>query len=178
MRALEDGSVQLILTDPPFFHDNMEYDRLAGFYASWDHGGLKSRVGRPLQLSSGEGEFANRLARVFRECSRVIALNGLIAFTFAHARASGWKALDDALATSGLWITAAIPVEAEGSNGFHSHPGNLKWNGLFICRKSKPRTPFDARPLLGATKDQSVSEADRTNLSRALAVARKHTARG
>jgi len=178
MAALDDGSVQLILTDPPFFHDNMEYDRLAGFYDSWNHGVLRSQGGRPLQLSNGEGEFANRLACVFRECARVIARNGLIAFTFAHARASGWKALDDALASSGLWVTAAIPVEAEGSNGFHSHPGNLKWNGLFICRKSTPRRSFDDAPLLGATQDESVSEADRVNLTRALGVARKHAARG
>jgi putative DNA methylase len=177
MRELKDASVDLILTDPPFYHDNLEYDRLAGFYSSWGDEILKPSTGSPLQLSNGEGEFARRLADILRECSRVLKRDGIIAFTFAHARASGWNALDEALSSCGLSLTAAIPVEAEGSNGFHSHPGNLKWNGLFVCRKGRPEMEFDPAPLREAMDDIALSDADRVNLARALAVARKHASK-
>jgi adenine-specific DNA methylase len=177
MGELKDSSVDFILTDPPFYHDNLEYDRLAGFYSAWGEDILKPSSGSPLQLSNGEGEFARRLAAILRECSRVLTRDGIIAFTFAHAHASGWNALDEALSSSELSLAAAIPVEAEGSNGFHSHPGNLKWNGLFICRKGRPKVDFDSAPLRDATVNIALSEADRVNLGRALAVARKHASK-
>jgi len=101
-----------------------------------------------------------------------------VAFTFAHARKSGWDALEGALREPGLSLTAAIPVEAEGSNGFHSDPGNLKWNGLFVCRKGRTYVQFDESALRQASRKRSISNADRTNLGRALAVATRHVGKG
>jgi putative DNA methylase len=179
MSHVADSSVDVVLTDPPFYHDNLEYDRLASFYASWRHDSTSPPdEAVPLQVTNGEGEFAGRLAAIFRECARVVKADGLIAFTFAHARSSGWEALDSALQESGLCLTAAIPVEAEGTNGFHSHPGSLKWNGLFVCRKASSLIRFDSKPLREALDDRTLSEADRVNLTRALTVANKLAVKG
>ncbi len=179
MSQLSDSSVDIVLTDPPFYHDNLEYDRLAGFYTSWrQDSAISIDSAVPLQVTNGEGEFAGRLAAILKECARVVRSEGLIAFTFAHARSTGWEALDSALKESGLTLTAAIPVEAEGTNGFHSDPGNLKWNGLFVCRKAPSFRRFDPRPLQEALNDPTLSEADRVNLTRALTVANKHAVKG
>ena len=179
MSHLSDSSVDMVLTDPPFFHDNLEYDRLASFYSSWQDEAPTSPVAAvPLQVTNGEGEFAGRLAAIFKECARVVRTDGLIAFTFAHARSSGWEALDNALRESELHLTAAIPVEAEGTNGFHSHPGSLKWNGLFVCRKAPSSAGFSPAPMREALNDRTLSDADRINLTRALTVAEKHSIKG
>jgi adenine-specific DNA methylase len=177
MQSLHSGSVDLVLTDPPFYHDNLEYDRLAAFYSSWaDSHNISNGV--PLQVASGDGQFALRLAAIFRECARVLKSDGLMAFTFAHAHQDGWGALEAALKASDLSVTAGIPVEAEGSNGFHNYPGNLKWNGLFVCRKKGSNVGFDPTPLTQAARSRSVSKADQLNLDRALAVAVRNSQSG
>lgn len=169
-----DSSVDIVLTDPPFYHDNVEYHRLAAFYSAWWPSNSFSTVqagsGVPLEVSL-DGEFGARLGAVFSECRRVLKPDGIFAFTFAHARTSGWAALHSALSNCDFSVTAVLPVQAEGSNGFHSKAGNLKWNGLFICRPAGAHVAFDPAPLLEAIQLGALSDADRLNLQRALEVA-------
>jgi putative DNA methylase len=174
LSAIADKSVNLILTDPPFYSDNLDYGHLAAFYSAWapevSDESAASGGGTPLQGNDGISTFAERLGEVFKECHRVLADDGLLTFTFAHARSTGWAAVESAVRAASFVVTAAIPVEAEGSNGFHSGPGNLKWNGLLVCRKSSNR-PLNTKPMEEALALSEVSDADKQNLRRALAAA-------
>jgi adenine-specific DNA methylase len=172
--GVKDRSVDIVLTDPPFYHDSLDYTQLAAFYTAWTDNlnplGIERGSGSPLQSDDGISTFANRLGNVFQECRRVLKTGGIMAFTFAHARSTGWKALEEAIAAADLSVTAVIPVESEGSHGFHNHAGNLKWNGLFVCRPRSASRVFEDRAMKNAIKLDGVSEADRKNLGRALAV--------
>jgi putative DNA methylase len=72
---IQDKSVSLVVTDPPFF-DNVHYSQLADFFYYW----LRQLVdGNDSQTSHSPSEvqdtnpelFTNKLASVFSECNRL-----------------------------------------------------------------------------------------------------------
>lgn len=120
---LPDASVDLVVTDPPYF-DNVNYSELADFFYCWLKLGLNgsdaafgprsSRHIREVQGRSAE-EFGKLLGGVFTECARVLKPGGLLAFTFHHSRDEAWVALVRAIEDAGLEVVAAHPVKAEMS---------------------------------------------------------------
>jgi adenine-specific DNA methylase len=144
-------SVDLILTDPPYY-DNLAYSELSDFYHVWlKRLGLRSYRGKKkshapmadsLYVDSRNGkvdkehaEFVAGLQAVFSECRRVLKDSGLFAFTFHHGNNSAWAALGSALFVAGFKVTNVFPVRSEGQSRFHSAAGNLKWDVVFCCRK-------------------------------------------
>jgi adenine-specific DNA methylase len=148
LHQISDGSIDLILSDPPYY-DNLAYSELSDFYHVW----LKrlhlpsykgnSRPRTPMKESlyvrnsrdSEHVRFVNGLAQVMSECHRVLKENGLFVFTFHHKNWSAWSALGSALFRADFDITNVFPVRSEGRSQFHSAAGNLKWDAVFCCRK-------------------------------------------
>ena len=146
--GLKSKSIDLILTDPPYF-DNLNYGEMADFYYAWLRPILMHDYPRefaPLDCVTiqerirGNGDedavsrFTEGLARVFAECRRVLKKDGLMALTFHHRRREPWQALHTALTEAGFAIVQITPVRSEGRGGFHSSPGNLKWDVVIVCR--------------------------------------------
>ena len=118
---LPDGTVDAVVTDPPYF-DFVHYSELSDFFFAWLAGPLSERYGWMDRAdSSDEGEvqdrdpraFARRLGRVFAECRRVMKADGVLAFSFHHSRPEGWAAIHEALRVSGLGVVAAHVVHGE-----------------------------------------------------------------
>lgn len=143
-------SVDLILTDPPYF-DNLHYGEMSDFYYAWLSPVLNGRYPeefRPPDCVTiadrihGNGDpdsvvhFKTGLAQVFSECKRVLKEEGIMALTFHHRREEAWLALYEALTEAGFRIVEVVPVRSEGRSGFHSSPGNLKWDAVIVCRPS------------------------------------------
>jgi len=115
------ASVDLVVTDPPYF-DNVHYSELADFFYAWLKMGVKetepafqpltSRSEREVQGRDAE-EFGSLLGNVLKECARVLKPHGLLAFTFQHAREEAWLAVASAIEHAGLTVVAAHPVKAE-----------------------------------------------------------------
>jgi putative DNA methylase len=142
--ALPDHSVDIILTDPPFF-DNVHYSELADFFHAW-LAPLKPHESYPAELattrSNGEvqhthaDEFGTAIAAVWQECARILKPEGLLVFTFHQSKPSGWLALVKALRSASLVVTAVQPVKAEMSTASPksgaSDPSNL--DAVVVCR--------------------------------------------
>lgn len=148
------SSVHLVLTDPPYYN-NLAYSELSDFYHVWLkrlklprykasqhapmgeslYGGKNSKS--PAQQLTG---FADGLAAVFAECHRVLALGGIMVFSYSHNQIQAWTALSYALSKANFAVTAVFPVRSEGQSQFHSDEGNLKWDAVFCCRKAKRKT--------------------------------------
>lgn len=141
---LPGGSVDLVVTDPPYM-DNVHYSELADFFHAWLRG-LAPYPGYPQELgttrSTGEvqsasaDEFEQAITAVWRECARVLKAGGLLAFTFHQARLTGWVALVRALAEAQFVITAVQPIKGEMSTSvtkFGLEPSNL--DAVIVCRK-------------------------------------------
>lgn len=157
--GLPDESVDLVVTDPPYM-DNVHYAELADFFHAW-LGQMRPFAGYPSEATTRNSrevqdadpvEFGRAIERVWRECSRVLKPNGLIAFTFHQARAAGWVELVKALNRANLTITAIQPVKGEMSTSVVKagarEPSNL--DSVVVCRK---------RALVGASAYATVEDA-------------------
>lgn len=138
------ATVDLVVTDPPYM-DNVHYSELADFFHAWlrplrpfatyPGSSATTRDEKEVQSTSPD-EFGAAIGAVWRECSRVLKKDGLLAFTFHQARVSGWVALIEGLASAGLVVTSIQPVKGEMSTSttkYGCEPSNL--DAIVVCRK-------------------------------------------
>lgn len=146
--ALDDGIVDLVVTDPPYF-DNVYYSELADFFHSWlreirpysSYPATFTTTRMPGEVQSADPSvFAKAIEAVWRECARVLKDDGLLAFTFHQARPAGWAAMVAALRNAGLVVTAIQPIKGEMSvaapKSGAANPSNL--DAIVVCRKASP----------------------------------------
>jgi putative DNA methylase len=146
---LPPGSVDAVLTDPPFF-DNVNYSQLADFFYVWQRHILGS-VGCRTEVSTravgevqhGEEDvFRDRLGGVWKECHRVLKDDGLLVFTYHHSRTEGWRSILQALMNAGFGIVATHPVKAEMSVAMPKRQAKepIDLDIIIVCRKVKTLT--------------------------------------
>lgn len=150
--GIPDGTIDLILTDPPYF-DNLSYSELSDFYLAWhqslgvsespyDNPNLPAPIEANLALTNRADRsveaYRDCLQRILSECYRVLKTEGIMVFTYHHNSAKAWGALGDALAHSSLRCTAVLPLRGEGQGGLHSYDGTIRWDAVFVCRKATP----------------------------------------
>jgi putative DNA methylase len=141
--GLPDRSIDLVVTDPPFF-DNVHYSELADFFYAWRQltpqakpgGGQTTRSPSEVQHTDAD-QFAAKLQNVFHECHRVLKDDGLLAFTYHHSREAGWKALADAVFGAGFTVVNSQPVKAEMSVATPKSQAKepIQLDIIIVCRK-------------------------------------------
>jgi putative DNA methylase len=139
--SLPDGSVDLVVTDPPFF-DNVHYSELADFFHSWQSlyprgfvtEDATTRNSREVQDTDAD-QFAAKLCRVFSECHRVLKNNGLLVFTYHHSRSEGWTSLAEAIYGAEFSVVKAHPVKAEMSVATPKSSAKepIQLDVIFVC---------------------------------------------
>lgn len=163
MREIPDGTVDVILSDPPYY-DNLPYSELADFYHVWLRRILGSayvghgRAHTPMQASLFAGKrtgdrderaitrkYTQTLSDVLKECHRVAKQNAHLIFTYHHRSATAWACLGTALLRSGFRARDVFPVRSEGRSGLHNYDGSIKWDSVFVCEKG-PRSGKLAEP--------------------------------
>ncbi|MDR6166186.1 putative DNA methylase [Microbacterium paludicola] len=142
---LPDGSVDLIITDPPYM-DNVYYAELADFFHAWLQGVRphEQYPQKPSTRALGEvqnadpAEFGAAIEAVWTECERVLKPGGLLAFTFHQARISGWVQVIESLRRAGFVVTAVQPVKGEMTTSIVKagarEPSNL--DSVVVCRRA------------------------------------------
>lgn len=147
---LEAGSVDLVLTDPPYYN-NLSYSELSDFFYVWlrdylpadGHGWNDETTPYQRALYVAENDdpshqrFTKDLTEIFMHCKRALKADGLMVFTFHHRDLNAWKALAISLWKAGFEITNNFPVRSEGRSGFHSTSGTIKWDAVLVCRQRK-----------------------------------------
>jgi putative DNA methylase len=140
-----DGSVDAVVTDPPYF-DFVHYSELSDFFFAWLSPVLRQRYPwMARENSSGLGEvqhkdprvFARQLASVFTEACRVLKDDGVLAFSFHHSRAEGWAAIYEVINKAGLAVVAAHPVHAElrAASPKTAAKNPISLDAILVCRK-------------------------------------------
>lgn len=142
--GMADASVDVVLTDPPFF-DNVHYSELADFFFVWQElfFGARSPAGRGTTRHRGEVQdtdvdrFANKLQAVFRECLRVLKDEGLLVFSYHHSRDEGWSSVCEAVLGAGFSFVQAQPVKAEMSGATPKMQAKepIDLDVMLVCRK-------------------------------------------
>ena len=148
---ISDGTVDAVITDPPFF-DNVHYSQLADFFYVWERHILgangifqseSTRSGKEVQQTDTRA-FVNNLAAVFKDCHRVMKSEGLLVFTYHHSRQKGWSAIIEALHKAGFYIEATHPVKSEMSVAMPKHQARepIDLDIIIVCRKSNLIEPL------------------------------------
>lgn len=142
--GLADQSIDLVVTDPPFF-DNVHYSELADFFFAWQLTGKdaqQSSSGSTTRHSSevqdaDADKFAEKLQAVFRECHRVLRDDGLLVFSYHHSRQEGWASLAKAVLGAGFLVVNSQPVKAEMSVATPKSQAKepIQFDIILICRK-------------------------------------------
>lgn len=139
--GLADGSIDLVVTDPPFF-DNVHYSELADFFFAWqqlpaDDSPQSTRHEREVQ-DSNANLFSEKLKSVFRECHRVLNPDGLLVFTYHHSRNDGWQALATAILEADFVVVNSHPVKSEMSVATPQSQAKepIQLDIIVVCRKT------------------------------------------
>lgn len=158
--GLPDSTIDLVVTDPPFF-DNVHYSELADFFYSWQQllNGSKSMTTRSLSevQDTTSDKFSQKLERVFRECYRVLKDDGLLVFTYHHSRDEGWEALAQALYGAGFCVTNSHPVKSEMSVAAPKSQAKepIQIDIILVCRKAEQsHTPFTFDEAMKSAKEK------------------------
>jgi adenine-specific DNA methylase len=160
---LNDGSVDVIVIDPPYYN-NVTYAELSDFFYVW----LKRTAGYVIpelfrsSLTDKEREaianparfkgtkrataLANRdyrekMATIFAECHRVLKPQGIMTLMFTHKATGAWDALTKGLMQAGFVITASWPINTEAEGSLHIKDKAAANSTIFlVCRPRAARS--------------------------------------
>ena len=177
---MEDGSVDVVVMDPPYY-DNVMYAELSDFFYVW----LKRTAGQvvpelftrrltdkdneavanPAKFVGEKGakalagrDYQHRMARIFEECRRVLKPNGIMTLMFTHKATGAWDALTKGLMQAGFIITASWPINTEAEGSLHIKNKSAANSTIFlVCRPRLAALPDaeseyweDVEPLVAA----------------------------
>lgn len=147
----KDESIDLVITDPPYY-DNVQYSELSDYFYVWLRECLKEEydefnpelVPKAREIvannsaNKDEEFFVESLANVFSECQRVLKPDGEMVFTYHHNENEAWSVILEALVNSGFTITGAYPVQSEFPNNPHiSDLDNAEYDILVYANKDR-----------------------------------------
>jgi len=129
---IDDHSVDLIVTDPPYY-DNVQYSDLAAFFRVWlarllpdeiDWTYDEAHSAVAIKSANGDTGFLNVISGIFHECGRVLKhQTGRLVFTFHHWDPNAWAELTIALKQAGFRLVNVYAVSSE-------HPISVHINNL------------------------------------------------
>jgi putative DNA methylase len=157
---LEDGSIDVVALDPPYY-DNVMYAELSDFFYVW----LKrtaayvypelfrrlltdkenEAVANPAKFQGQKGakalagrDYQQRMSGIFAELRRVLKPDGVMTLMFTHKATGAWDALTKGLLEAGFAITASWPINTEAEGSLHIKDKSAANSTVFlVCR---PRT--------------------------------------
>lgn len=152
LNEIEDGSLDLIVTDPPF-GGLLHYSELSEFFYVWLRPVLSRRypemfsgcetpkaleaVANKARHPGTADEFYQRvLTECWKEAVRTLKPGGLLTFTFHHSEDEPWVAVLESLFDAGFILEATFPIrsdETKGKGEFGSQ--QIEFDIVHVCRK-------------------------------------------
>lgn len=141
---LSNESIDLIITDPPFF-DNVHYSELADFFYSWQVLSPRGFIGKAHSTRNlnevqdkDSNSFSHKLQNVFSECFRILKKNGVLVFTYHHSKPEGWSSVAKSILGAGFIIVNSHPVKSEMSVATPKAQAKspIQLDIVIVCRKN------------------------------------------
>ncbi len=141
---IADASVDLVLTDPPYFN-YIAYSELGHFFAPWmvklgivgpEHlkGFPTGQLAKPGNGLDAAETFGNSLAEALVEVRRTCKPAARIVFTYQNLDGRGWQSLASALAVSNIRPVRIWPMYGDSSGGLHKRANSISWDCVVLCR--------------------------------------------
>ena len=152
LTQLQDGSIDLVITDPPF-GGLLHYSELSDFFYVWLRLVLKPKypdifgpeftpkamevvANRAREPEDADGFYQRLLTQCWREAHRILKPSGILAFTFHHSEDEPWVAVLESLFDAGYYLEATYPIrsdETKGEGEFGSK--SIEYDIIHVCRK-------------------------------------------
>ncbi len=152
LAQLETGSLDLVITDPPF-GGLLHYSELADFFYVWLRLVLKGKypaifgaeytpksleavANRAREPEDPDGFYQRLLTQCWREAHRLLKPSGILAFTFHHSEDEPWVAVLESLFDAGYYLEATYPIrsdETKGEGEFGSK--TIEYDIIHVCHK-------------------------------------------
>ena len=152
-----DGSVDVVVMDPPYY-DNVMYAELSDFFYVWlkrtaghvfpelfrrnltdkDNEAVANQVrfeGQKGKKALAQQDYQERMASIFAECRRVLKTDGIMTVMFTHKAVGAWDALATGLMEAGFVIAASWPINTEAPSSLHIRDKAAAKSTIFlVCR--------------------------------------------
>ncbi|MGN6215417.1 MAG: hypothetical protein ACTHN7_00445 [Solirubrobacterales bacterium] len=178
------GSIDLVLTDPPYF-DDVQYAELAGVFLTWanavglvpDSAALDLRSEAVVNTMRGTGAERYRalLTAILTETRRTLASDGLMVLTYHNSDTRAWWALGSALRDAGFAVAALAVTHAENERD-HAKRGRLAFTRDLVLecspnpskQKGEPKIAWEpdvdeAKELIAAGRAISAMSPEETS---------------
>lgn len=152
LTGIEDESLDLVITDPPF-GGLLHYAELADFFYVWVRLAIKDvypdlfsseHTPKTLEAVSNKARhpddpdafYKRLLTECWREANRLLKPGGILAFTFHHSEDEPWIDVLESLFDSGYYLEATYPIrsdETKGKGEFGSK--TIEYDIIHVCRK-------------------------------------------
>ncbi|HUR42188.1 MAG TPA: DUF1156 domain-containing protein [Verrucomicrobiae bacterium] len=152
LTQMQDRSVDLVITDPPF-GGLLHYSELSDFFYVWLRLVLKAKypdsfsaeytpkavevvANRAREPEDSDGFYQRLLTQCWREAHRILKPSGILAFTFHHSEDEPWVAVLESLFDAGFYLEATYPIrsdETKGEGEFGSK--TIEYDIIHVCRK-------------------------------------------
>lgn len=146
---IDDKSVNIVLTDPPF-GANVMYSELIDFFHVWNYKStIATELGFTTPLAPKKDEiivnlvqnktqedYEDGLTSVYTECHRVLTDNGYLIFSFHDKSVESWLSVLKSIDAAGFKLEKTYPLHAESRTGAHtSNKNSIALDIMLICRK-------------------------------------------
>jgi putative DNA methylase len=146
LAEVDEKSVSLILTDPPYC-DNIAYSELSDFFLPWlqqfglapgsrTTARLAANLAAQSRRDAAVATFREGLSACFVQMRRVLKDDGRLVFSYQHRTPDAWEALATALATGGWQPIQVFPLLGNSTAGLHQHDKTILWDAVTVCRKA------------------------------------------
>ena len=189
---VEDGSIDVVVMDPPYY-DNVMYAELSDFFYVW----LKRTAGHvfpelfrrqltdkdneavanPARFQGQKGaqaiagrDYQERMASIFAECRRTLKHDGVMTLMFTHKATGAWDALTKGLMEAGFAITASWPIHTEAEGSLHIRNKAAAKTTIFLVCRPRIRDREADQDLYWEDVEPRVAKAVRTRVGEFQAV--------
>lgn len=157
LEKIPSGSVDVILTDPPY-GSNVMYSELIDFFHVWlsstkfgKKEGFKTSTSPKVEevivnnvQKKSYDDYSTGLSEIFKEGSRTLKNEGYLMFTFHDNNLNGWISVIKSLVKSNFELVAAYPVHSETRTGAHTSSKNsIAFDIFLVCKKVNNKTEED-----------------------------------
>ena len=163
----KDNSVDLLITDPPYY-DSIAYSYLSDVFYVW----MKKLLGKEYPSVFSErltpkadeaivdryhsmgdsiktdSHYRRKMKEAFDESNRVLKDNGIMVVMYGHKKLTAWEAIIEPIIEAGFEFVNSWPVYMERKEKYkHNKIVSLSLSSLLICKKkinkSKKAVPKD-----------------------------------
>lgn len=169
---IPDGTVDLVLTDPPY-GANVMYSELIDFFHCWNHMSTRAKefgFESPLSPKSEEilvNEVAHKdfeyytagITKVFSECFKKTKKDGWLVFSFHDKSFDSWLSVLRSIYASGFMLSKTYPVQSETRTGAHTSGKNsIGIDMMLICKKAAQEQPIITQDTLVSVVSNTIED--------------------